>query len=93
MSSTQAEMKSHLDELEIQKKQLEDAIENVSRRFKWSLWGIVIGIILIPLYGVGIPVLLVSGAAALYYSIKRSSSQDKLGDLETEIHKLEISMA
>jgi len=91
--STQAEMKLRLDELEKQKSQLDDAIELASQRFKWGLWGIGIGVILIPLYGIGIPVLLVSGAAALYYSIKRSSSQDKLGDIETEIHKLEISMA
>lgn len=91
--STQAEMKSHLDELEMQKKQLLDTVEMAGQRFKWGLWGIVIGIILIPLYGVGIPVLIVAGVAVLYYSIKRSSSQDKLDDLETEIHKLEISMA
>jgi len=91
--STQAEMKSRLDELEKQKSQLEDMIEMAGQRFKWGLWGIGIGVILIPLYGLGIPVLLISGAAALYYSIKRSSSQDKLGDLESEIHKLEISMA
>lgn len=91
--STQAEMKSHLDELETQKKQLVDTIEMASQRFKWGLWGIGIGVILIPLYGVGIPVLLISVATVIYYSIKRSSSQDKLDDLETEIHKLEISMA
>ena len=91
--STQAEMKSHLDELEIRKKQLVDIIEKASQRFKWGLWGIGIGVILIPLYGVGIPVLVVSIATVLYYSIRRSSSLDKLGDLETEIHKLEISMA
>lgn len=91
--STQAELKSHLDELEKQKKQLEDAIETANQRFKWGLWGIGIGVILIPLYWLGIPVLLVSGATVLYYSIKRSSNQDKLGDVETEIHKLEISMA
>jgi hypothetical protein len=91
--STQAELKSHLDELEKQKKQLEDAIEMASQRFKWGLWGIAIGVILIPLYWLGIPVLLISGATVLYYSIKRSSSQDKLGDVETEIHRLEISMA
>ena len=91
--STQAEMKLRLDELEVQKKQFEDTIEKASQRFKWGLWGIGIGAILIPLYGAGVPVLLLSIATVLYYSIKRSSSQDKLGDLETEIHKLEISMA
>ncbi|MGB7876933.1 MAG: hypothetical protein WBL25_21320 [Anaerolineales bacterium] len=91
--STLAEMKSHLDELEEQKRRLEDAIETAGQRYKMSLWGIVIGIVLLPLYWSGIPVLLISGAAALFFSAKRSSSQDKLSTLETEIHKLEISMA
>jgi len=88
-----AEMKSHLDELEDQKKKLENAIETASQRYKMSLWGILIGVVLLPLYWSGIPVLLIAGVAALYFSAKRSSSEDKLGELETEIHKLEISMA
>ena len=91
--TTLAEMKSHLDELEDRKKELEDAIETASQRYKMSLWGILIGVILLPLYWSGVPVLLIAGAAALYYSAKRSSSEDKLGALETEIHQLEISMA
>jgi hypothetical protein len=86
-------MKTHLDELEKQKRQFADTIEKAGQRFKWCLWGIGIGVILIPLYGVGIPVLLGSGAGTIYYAIKRSRSQDRLGDLETEIHNLEISMA
>jgi hypothetical protein len=86
-------MKTHLDELENQKRQFEVAIEKAGQRFKWCLLGVGIGVILIPLYGVGIPVLLGSGAGVIYYTIKRSRSQDRLGDLETEIHKLEISMA
>jgi len=91
--STQAEMKSQLDELEVQKRKLEDEILKASQGFKMSLWGIGIGIILLPLYWSGIPILLIAGAAALFYSAKRSSLQDKLGTLENEIHKLEISMA
>ena len=88
-----AEMKSQLVKLEERKRELEDAIEKAGQRFKMSLWGIVIGIVLLPLYWSGIPVLLVAGTAALFYSAKRSSSEDKLSALETEIHKLEISMA
>ena len=90
---TPSEMKTQLAQLEDQKRQLENAIEKANKRYKMSLWGIGIGIILLPLYWSGVPVLLVSGVAALYYSARRSVSQDKLGALETEIHKLEISMA
>jgi hypothetical protein len=91
--ATPSEMKSQLEQLEDQKRRLEDAIKKASQRFKWCLWGIGIGVVLLPLYWSGIPVLLVAGAGAIYYSAKRAISQDKLGALETEIHKLEISMA
>ena len=91
--STQAEMKSQLDELEIQKRKLEDEILKASQGFKMSLWGIVIGVVLFPLYWSGVPVVLIAGVAAIYYSAKRSNCEDKLKALKTEIHKLEISMA
>ena len=54
--STQAEMKSQLDELEIQKRKLEDEILKASQGFKMSLWGIVIGVVLFPLYWSGVPI-------------------------------------
>jgi hypothetical protein len=91
--STQAEMKSQLQQLEAQKRKLEDEILKSSQGFKMSLWGIGIGVILLPLYWSGIPVILIAGIAAIYYSVKRTTCEDKLGNLETEIHKLEISMA
>ena len=88
-----AEMKSHLDELENQKRKLEDAKLKAGRRLKMSLWGIVVGVILLPVYWSGVPVLLIAGIMTLVFYIKQSSCQDKLENLETEIHKLEISMA
>ena len=88
-----AEMKSHLDELENQKQKLEDAKLKAGRRLKMSLWGIVVGVILLPVYWSGVPVLLIAGIMTLVFYIKQSSCQDKLENLESEIHKLEISMA
>jgi len=88
-----AEMKTQLDELEDQKQKLNTAILNAKKRIKMSLWGIGIGIILLPLYWSGVPVLLISGVIALFYTGKQAGYQDKLEALETEIHKLEISMA
>jgi tetrahydromethanopterin S-methyltransferase subunit G len=88
-----AEMKSHLDELENQKQKLEEAKLKAGQRLKMSLWGIVIGVVLLPVYWSGVPVLLIAGIMALVFYIKQSSCQDKLETLETEIHKLEISMA
>ena len=88
-----AEMKSHLDELENQKRKFEDAKSKAGQRFKMSLWGILAGVILLPVYWSGVPVLLIAGIMALVFYVKQSSYQDKLENLESEIHKLEISMA
>lgn len=88
-----ADMKSQLVELEDEKNKLQEEFQKANRRFKLSLWGIGIGVLLLPLYWSGIPVLLVAGIMAIYYSVKKSGFEDRLETLETEIHKLENSMA
>lgn len=88
-----AEMKSQLVELEDEKNKLQEEFQKANQRIKLSLWGIGIGVILLPLYWSGIPVLLVAGIMAIFYSAKKSNFEDRLETLETEIHKLEISMA
>jgi hypothetical protein len=87
------EKKSHLEELEDQKYKLKEQIQQTNRRFKLSLWGIGIGILLLPLYWSGVPVIVISGILTLVYSGQQTSFKDKLESLESEIHKLEISMA
>lgn len=89
-----ADMKAHLVALENQKSEHEIEIQKANQRLKWSVWGIAIGVLLLPLViFAGIPVLLIAGIMVVYYSIKKSNLEDKLETLETEIHKLEISMA
>lgn len=88
-----ADMKTQLGELEGQKMELKEEIRKANQRFKYSLWGFGAGIILLPLFWSGIPVILVAGIMAIYFSVKKASFEDKLESLENEIHKLEISMA
>ena len=89
-----ANMKSRLVELENQKSEFETEIQNANQRLKWSVVGIAIGVLLLPmaLY-IGIPVVLIAGFMTVFYSVKKSSFEDKLEALESEIHKLEISLA
>jgi hypothetical protein len=87
------EKKSHLEELEEQKFKLKEEIRQANRRFKWSLVGIGIGILLLPLFWSGVPVIVIAGIMTLIYSGQQTRFKDKLENLETEIHKLEISMA
>ena len=92
--SSLANMKSQLTELENQKSRLETEIQRANQRLKLSLWGLGIGVLLLPLsLFVGIPVSVLAIIVAVFYSAKKSSFQDKLETLESEIHKLEISMA
>jgi len=88
-----AEMKTHLVELENQKEKLNASILKTNQRLKMSLWGVAIGIVLLPVYWSGVPILVIAGLTALFYSGKRAGYQDKLESIENEIHKLEISMA
>ena len=89
-----ANMKSRLVELENQKSEFETEIQNANQRLKWSVVGIAIGVLLLPLaLYVGIPVVLIAGFMTVFYSVKKSSFEDKLEALESEIHKLEISLA
>jgi hypothetical protein len=91
--ATLTEMKSQLTKLESKKNKLEEDIQKANQRFKMSLWGIGIGVILLPVYWSGVPVLVIAGIMAIFYSLKQTNSRDKLESLESEIHKLEISMA
>lgn len=88
-----AKMKSQLVELENRKDKLEEEIQKAGKRLKLSLWGLGIGILLLPLaLYIGVPILVIAVFVAIFYSIKVSSIHDKLETLESEIHKLEISM-
>jgi len=89
-----ANMKSQLTELENQKSKFEEEIRTTNQRLKWSVVGIAIGVLLLPLALVaGIPVIVVAGFMAVFFSVKKSNFEDKLESVESEIHKLEISMA
>jgi cell division protein FtsB len=59
-----------------------------------SLWGLGIGVILLRLsLWLGFSVIAIAGGIAVFYFVKQTSYHDKLENLESEIHKLEISMA
>lgn len=89
-----ANIKSHLAELENQKNKIEAEFQQANRRLKMSLMGLGIGLILLRLsWWAGVAVVAIAIIAAIVFSVRQVSFHDKLETLETEIHKLEISMA
>lgn len=89
-----ATIKSQLVQLQDERNKLQKESRKASQRFKLSLGGIALGILLLPFaFLAGVPVALIAGFLAVFYSVKKSSSDDRLENVESEIHKLEISMA
>jgi len=93
MSSTLAKMKAELVELEIQKKKLTAEIEKNGMQFRLGLWIMVGGVILIPVYGIGIAVSLIGMVIAIINNEKRAKEQDTLAEVIEKISDLENSMA
>ena len=93
MSSTLAKMKAELVELEIQKKKLTAEIEKNGQQFRLGLWILVAGVILIPVYGIGIAVALIGMVISIINNEKRTKEQDTLAEVVEKINDLENSMA
>ena len=89
-----ANMKTQLTELENQKSRLEAEIQQANQRLRMALWGIAIGAVFFRLsLWLSISVMVIAGIIAIFYFVKQTNFHDKLEALESEIHKLEISMA
>jgi len=93
MSSTLAKMKAELAELEIKKKILTEEIEKNGKQFRLGLWILVAGVVLIPVYGIGIAVALIGMVIAIINNEKRTKEQDTLVEVLEKINDLENSMA
>ena len=88
-----ANMKTQLTELENQKSRLEAEIQQANQRLRMALWGVAIGAVFFRLsLWLSISVMVIAGIVAIFYFIKQTTFHDQLESLETEIHKLEISM-
>ena len=79
--------------LEGQKSKLETGINKASQQYKLGLWGVLIGIFLIPIYGIGVVPLIAGGLVALINANKRAKYRDELENLESQIYTLNSSMA
>jgi len=88
-----ADMKIKIVELEDQKKKLETEISKADKQYKFGLWAVLVGVFLIPLYGIGFIPVIVGGFMALVNIAKRAKCRDELENLESQIHKLNLSMA
>ncbi len=88
-----ADKKIQVVVLEGQKNKLATEINKASRQYKLGLWGVFIGIFLIPIYGIGVVLLIAGGLVALINANKRAKYRDELENLESQIYKLNSSMA
>ena len=90
--SSLANMKVQIVELEGQKEKLATEINKAGKQYKFGLWGMLIGVFLIPLYGIGLLPIAAGGLMAFINANKRAKYRDELENLDTKIHKLNSSM-
>lgn len=91
--SSLANMKVQIVELEGRKEKLATEINRAGKQYKFSLWAVVIGVFLIPLYGIGFLPIAAGGLMAFINANKRARYRDELENLDSKIHKLSSSMA
>ena len=80
-----AEVKVELYDLEDRKAKVEKQLEDANRQYKTGMWGVLIGIFLIPLYGFGLLLILAGGLAAI-------TNRGKKSKLSTEIESIKVSI-
>ena len=88
-----ANMKVQIVEMKGRKEKLATEINKAAKQYKFSLWTIVIGVFLIPLYGIGLLPIAAGGLMAFINANKRAQYRDELENLDSKIHKLNSSMA
>ncbi len=88
-----ANMKVQIVEMEGRKEELSTEINKASKQYKLSLWGVVVGVFLIPLYGIGLLPIAAGGLMAFITADKRAKYRDELQNLDDKINKLNSSMA
>ena len=88
-----AEMKVELHDLEDKKVKVEKQVEDANRQYKIGMWGVLIGIFLIPLYGLGLLLVLAGGLAAVTNRGKKGKLGTEIEDMEANIRELRIKIA
>ena len=91
MSQAQSILK--LEEFRDQRNDLLRQLENYQKKYKVGMWGILIGLILTPLYGLGLILVVAGGLAAITNASKRSDIKAKLTSIDASIQKLREKIA
>ncbi len=91
--SSLANMKVQIVEMESRKEKLATEMNKAGKQYKFSLWAVVIGVFLIPLYGIGLIPIAAGGLTAFINADKRTKYRDELENLDAKINKLNSSMA
>lgn len=88
-----AEMKVELEELKDQRPIIERKIEDANKSYKGGLIGVLIGFFLIPVYGLGLLLIIAGGLATITQAGKRSGAKRELEQLNEQIKTLRREIA
>ena len=86
-------MKVQTEDFQDQRPKIEKQLDDANRQYKIGLWGILIGIFFVPIYGIGVLLILAGTAAALTNRGKRSRLQAELAQVEGQSRQLRLQIA
>jgi uncharacterized membrane protein len=88
-----AELRVKALELEDKQRKLEKEYDNANRQYTIGLWGILVGIFLVPVFGLGFLLILAGALAAITNRSKRTQLKRSLGELELKPHSIRLDIA
>lgn len=86
-------MRVELQELEDKRRALEKQYEDANRQYKVGMWGVLLGIPLLFVWGIGLLLILAGGLAALTNSSKRNTAKNELATVDNKIKTLRRKIA
>ena len=83
---------AELDKLKDQRSAYQSAYDDANRQYKIGMWAVLIGVFLVPAYGLGLLLILAGGLAAANNNGKRKSAQASMMSIEKKIEDLRAKL-
>lgn len=83
---------AELDKLKDQRTAYQRAYDDANKQYKIGMWAVLIGVFLVPAYGIGILLILAGGLAAYSNNGKRKAAEASIATIEKKIEALRANL-
>lgn len=86
-------IQAQIDQLSDERTAAQAKADSSHKGYKTAMWGILLGVLALPFYGIGILFLLIAIPAAVTQGAKKARAQGKVNGLNEEIKALRAQLA